>query len=150
MSEFDPKQSSTPESFVDARDNALEWIKQLGYDFEIDMLVATPEGNTVWQKLMTKFVDSAPPESREDTLKQWRKINHPKINRDPRVREKNLLLASLANEVEEESSADGRYLRTLLTSFNESAKIADDEKAIRRIQFMGIWAVRQINTDLSF
>ena len=150
MTEFNTEQpSSTPESFAGLRDSALEWIDQLGRDIEIDNLVLTPEGNRVWHKLMTKFVYDAPSEQQEESLRHWRKLHQSKINEDPGVREKNLLLASMAYEVEEESSADGRYLRTLLARFNEAAHLDEDQAALRRVQFMGLWAVRQIETDFS-
>ena len=150
MTEFNTEQpSSTPESFAGLRDSALEWIDQLGRDIEIDNLVLTPAGNRVWHKLMTKFVYDAPPEQREESLRQWRKLYISKIDMDPGVREKNLLLASMTNEVEEESSTDGRYLRTMLASFNEAAHLDENQAALRRVQFMGLWAVRQIKTDFS-
>ena len=150
MTEFNNKQpSNSAESFVGLRDSALEWIDQLGRDTEIDHLVVTPEGNRVWQKLMIKFVYGAPPEQQAESLRRWRKLHQPTINKDPGVLEKNLLLASLANEVEEETSTDGGYLRTLLAGFNEVTQLADDQAATRRVQFMGLWAVRKIVTDFS-
>ena len=148
MTEFNTEQpSNSPESFVGLRDSALEWIDQLGRDTSIDYLVVTPEGNRVWHKLMTKFVYGAPPEQHEESLRRWQKLHQPKINKDPGVREKNLLLASLADEVEEESSTDGQYIRPLLAGFNEAAHLADDQAATRRVQFMGLWTVRKIETD---
>jgi|GEM_PF-6832471 len=150
MTEFNTEQpSSTPESFAGLRDSALEWIDRVGRDIEIDNLVLTPEGNRVWHKLMTKFVFEAPPEQRKESLIRWQKLHQPNINKDRGVLEKNLLLASMYNEVEEESSADGRYLRTMLASFNEAAHLDEDQAALRRVQFMGLWAVRQIETDFS-
>ena len=150
MTEFNSEQpSSTPESFAGLRDSALEWIDRVGRDIEIDNLVLTPEGNRVWHKLMTKFVFEAPPEQRKESLIRWQKLHQPNINKDRGVLEKNLLLASMYNEVEEESSADGRYLRTMLASFNEAAHLDEDQAALRRVQFMGLWAVRQIETDFS-
>ena len=150
MTEFNTEQpGGTPESFTGLRDSALEWIDQLGRDTEVDRLVLTPEGNRVWHKLMTKFVFDAPPEQRQKSLIRWQKMHQPNINKDRGVLEKNLLLASMANEVEEESSADGRYLRIMLASFNEAAHMDEDQAALRRVQFMGLWAVRQIKTDFS-
>jgi len=150
MTEFNTEQpSNTPEPFSELRDSALEWIDQLGHDIEIDNLVLTPDGNQLWRKLMIKLVYDAPPEQREESLRQWRKLHQAKINENPGVLEKNLLLASMANEVEEESSTDGRYLRTMLASFNEAAHLDENQAALRRVQFMGLWAVRQIETDFS-
>ena len=132
MTEFNTEQpSSTPESFAGLRDSALEWIDRVGRDIEIDNLVLTPEGNRVWHKLMTKFVFEAPPEQRKESLIRWQKLHQPNINKDRGVLEKNLLLASMYNEVEEESSADGRYLRTMLASFNEAAHLDEDQAALR-------------------
>lgn len=149
MPESSPEQPNTPESFADKRDSALEWIDRVARDTELDRLVVTPEGGQVWQKLMTKYVAGAPPERYEESVKQWRQLHQPKLNRDPGVRDKNLFLASAANEVEEKSSIDGAYLRTLLTNFNKSARLAEDAQAVRRAQFMGLWAVRKINTDFT-
>ena len=149
MFEFSPEQPNTSEPFVDKRDSALEWIDRVARDTELDRLVITPEGGQVWQKLMTKYLANVAPEQYEESTKQWRRLHQPNLNRDPGVRAKNLFLASAANEVEEESSIDGAYLRTLLTNFNKSAQSDEEAQAVRRAQFMGLWAVRKINTDFT-
>lgn len=149
MSESSPEQPNTPESFVDMRDSALEWIDRVGRDTELDQLVITPEGGQVWQKSIAKHLAAVPPEQHEESFKQWRLLHQRKINRDPGVRAKNLFLASVANEVEEASSTNGAYLRALFTDFNNYARLAEDAQAVRRAQFMGLWAVRKINTDFS-
>jgi len=149
MSEFSPNPHDNPESFIELRDSALEWIGHVGRDTEIDRLVVTPEGSRVWQRLMGKFVDEVPPAQYEKALIQWRRLHQPKLDRDLGVREKNLFLASVANEVEEAASTDGDYLRFLLATLNKSALLVEDTDATRRSQFMGMWVLRKINTDFS-
>lgn len=149
MSESSPEQLSNPESFTDLRNSALEWVSQLARDTELDQQVVMRQGGKPWQKLKDKYVYGVPPEQYEAALAQWRQLYQHKLDSDPVVREKNLFLAFVANEVEEESSADGVYLRALLTSLNKSAQLAEDTEATRRAQFMGLWVARRLDTDIS-
>src|ERR1035437_9721064 len=141
MTDKEPQPPIIPNFEVD-RDAALSWISSVSADVKLDELIVSPEGAATWQKVMGEHLHDVPEDQREDATKRLRQWYQPQLNADPTVHEKNTLLAVMAQEVEVELSANGTYLRMLLSGLRGIAYKAEDPEVTTRSQFMGLWVAR--------
>ena len=119
MADKEPHPSIIP-NFESDREAALGWVNAVGGDTELDKLVVSPEGAALWQKVMGEHLHDVSEENMAKATEQWRYWYQPKLDADPGVREKNVLLANIANEVDVELSGNGIYLRNLLAGMQHS------------------------------
>ena len=142
-----PEKYSVYPDFPEKRDLSLSWINTIGNDMEVDHLVLSKENGQLWQQILGEHLVDMTLDQREQALSEWKTWFKPKIDVDAEVIKKNLLLAKLADEVELELSANGIYLRELLSGLCDLASRSDNPEVTMRAQFMGIWVANSLIDD---